>query len=106
MADSPSTWNPIEDGSQLKDIRLRLLLAHWSEEAKKGRLPSKDIIDPAKVGDLMGWLFLYLVERDFIFHKTEGIVEQISNLQCRQRLVSSENQRFNMWYEVSYFHKS
>ena len=57
-------WTPVEDGSKLKDARLRRLLAHWSAAAKHGRLPSKDIVDPEKLGDLMGWLFLYRVERN------------------------------------------
>lgn len=61
---SNSTWTPIDDPSQLADIRLRMLLAHWSAAAAGGRLPTQDIIDPVKLGDLMGWLFLYKVERE------------------------------------------
>ncbi len=61
---SGSTWTPIDDATQLKDVRLRLLLAHWSDASRQGMMPSRDIIDPNKLGDLMGWLFLYRVERD------------------------------------------
>jgi hypothetical protein len=57
-------WTPVEDGSQLKDGRLRLLLAHWSAAVRHGRLPSKEIVDPAKLGELMDWLFLYRIERN------------------------------------------
>ncbi|MBL8688434.1 MAG: PAS domain-containing protein [Rhodospirillaceae bacterium] len=59
-----STYVPIDDPSQLKDIRLRMLLAHWAAAASGGRPPTKDIVDPVKFGDLMGWLFLYRVERE------------------------------------------
>ncbi len=55
---------PIEDGSEPKDVRLRLLLSLWRAASRQGRMPSRDFIDPAKLGDLMGWLFLYRVERD------------------------------------------
>jgi hypothetical protein len=57
-------WTPIEDGSQLKDGRLRRLLDFWSAAVREGQPPSKDILDPEKLGDLMGWLFLYRVERN------------------------------------------
>lgn len=60
----PTTWEPIEDPGQLKDVRLRLLLSRWTAEAAPGRIPSKDFVDPARLGELMGWLFLYRVERD------------------------------------------
>jgi hypothetical protein len=56
-------WTPVNDGSQLKDVRLRRLLDHWSAAVRHGQLPSKDIIEPEKFGDLMEWLFLYRVER-------------------------------------------
>lgn len=59
-----STYSPIDDPSQLGDIRLRMLLAHWSAAAVNGRLPTKDIVDPIRLGELMGWLFLYRVERE------------------------------------------
>lgn len=55
---------PIEDGSEPKDVRLRLLLGLWRAASRQGRMPSRDFIDPVKLGDLMGWLFLYRVERD------------------------------------------
>ena len=56
-------WTPVEDENQLKDVRLKRLLAHWSAAAGHGKLPSKDIVDPEKLGDLMDWLFLYRIER-------------------------------------------
>lgn len=59
-----SIWTPIDDATQLKDVRLRLLLAHWRDAFRLGMMPSKDFIDPGRLGDLMGWLFLYRVERD------------------------------------------
>jgi hypothetical protein len=62
MASIPA-WTPVEDGSELKDIRLRRMLSHWLAVKMHGQLPSKDIVDPDKLGDLMGWLFLYRVER-------------------------------------------
>lgn len=61
---SASVITPIDDAAQLRDVRLRLLLAHWSDASRRGMMPSRDIIDPGKLGDLMGWLFLYRVERD------------------------------------------
>ncbi|MBM3547778.1 MAG: hypothetical protein FJX54_12565 [Alphaproteobacteria bacterium] len=51
-------WTPVEDGSQLKDARLRLLRAHWSVAVKHGNLPSKEIVDPEKLGKLTDWLGL------------------------------------------------
>lgn len=60
-----TTWAPIVDPGQLKDIRLRLLLAHWSAAAaKRGQRPSKEFVDKAQLGDLLDWIFLYRVERD------------------------------------------
>lgn len=59
-----STWTPIDDDVQLKDVRLRMLLAHWREASRRGMMPSRDFIDPTRLGELMGWLFLYRVERD------------------------------------------
>lgn len=60
-----SIHTPIVDPSQLKDIRLRVLLAHWSAAAvKRGRPPPKEFVDRAVLGDLLDWLFLYRVERD------------------------------------------
>ena len=55
---------PIDDAGQLKDVRLRLLYTHWRAAGANDRMPSKAIVDPATLGDLMGWLFLYRVERD------------------------------------------
>ncbi len=59
-----STWGPIDDDVQLRDARLRMLLAHWREASRLGMMPSRDFIDPTKLGKLMGWLFLHRVERD------------------------------------------
>ncbi|MBM3547779.1 MAG: PAS domain-containing protein [Alphaproteobacteria bacterium] len=64
MQQTTSRWEAIETPAQLKDVRLRMLLAHWTEAAADGRMPTPDIIDPIKLGDLMGWLFVYEVERD------------------------------------------
>lgn len=60
----PTTWEPIEDPGQLKDVRLRLMLSHWSAAAAIGRIPPRTFVDQATLGDLMGWLFVYRVERD------------------------------------------
>jgi hypothetical protein len=59
-----STWIAIDDGSQINDVRLRSLLDHWRSAALPGRIPSKDMVDPVRLGDLMGWLFLYRIEPD------------------------------------------
>jgi len=60
-----TTWLPIVDPGQLKDFRLRLLLAHWSAAAaKRGQPPSKEFVDKTQLGDLLDWIFLYRVERD------------------------------------------
>lgn len=59
-----STRTPIEDGSQIRDVRVRLVYTQWAEAARHGPLPTKEIVNPARFGDLMGWLFLYRVERD------------------------------------------
>ncbi len=59
-----SVYAPIDDPSQLNDIRLRMLLAHWTAASTNGQFPNQDFVDPLKLGDLMGWLFLYRVERD------------------------------------------
>ena len=61
---SISAYAPIDDPNQLNDIRLRMLLAHWTAAAANGRLPGQDFVDPRRLGDLMGWLFLYRVERE------------------------------------------
>lgn len=55
---------PITDGSELKDVRLRLLLDQWRAASRQGLMPTRDFIDPGKLGDLMGWIFLYRIERD------------------------------------------
>ncbi|MBM3532871.1 MAG: PAS domain-containing protein [Alphaproteobacteria bacterium] len=57
------TWTPVEDESRLKDSRLRLMLTHWSAAIRNGKPPTKEIVDPDKLGELMDWLFLYKVER-------------------------------------------
>ncbi len=62
MPDHPPT--PVTDGSEIKDVRLRLLLDQWRTASRQGLMPSRDFIDPNRLGDLMGWLFLYRVERD------------------------------------------
>lgn len=59
-----SSWTPIDDAEQLKDVRLRMLLGHWRAASQNGMMPSKDFIDATQLSDLMGWLFLYRVERD------------------------------------------
>jgi hypothetical protein len=68
MADLPSettsVWGPVNDIGQLTDVRLRLLFSLWTTEIASGRIPSKDFVDPNKLGDLMGWLFLFRVERE------------------------------------------
>lgn len=56
-------WMPADDPSKLRDVRLRLMLGHWNEAAAQG-IPSTDFIDPAKVGDLLGWTFLWSIEPD------------------------------------------
>lgn len=57
-------WTPVDDPSPLKDARLQHLFTLWAEAAAAaGRPPSKDFVEPDKFGDLMGWLFLYKVER-------------------------------------------
>ena len=56
-------WKPVDDAGLLKDARLRHLFALWSEAAAEGRPPSKDFVDPARLDELMDWLFLYKVER-------------------------------------------
>ncbi len=56
-------WTPVEDPGPISDARLRQVFALWSEAAVEGRPPSKDFVDPAKLGQLMDWLFLYKVER-------------------------------------------
>lgn len=61
---SISVHAPIDDPNQLTDVRLRILLSYWAMAAANGPMPTKDIVDPGKLGDLMGWLFLYQVERD------------------------------------------
>lgn len=55
---------PIGDGRELKDIRLRILLDLWRGASRRGLMPTKDFIEPGRLGDLMGWIFLYRVERD------------------------------------------
>ncbi len=55
---------PIDDGRELKDVRLRMLLDHWRAASRQGLMPNRDFIDPGRLGDLMGWVFLYRVERD------------------------------------------
>lgn len=59
-----STYAPIDDPAQLKDPRLRRIFALWSAASASGKPPSKDFVAPDRLGDLMGWLFLYKVERD------------------------------------------
>lgn len=59
-----TTWRPVEDPAQLDDDRLAKMLALWTEAAAGGRMPTRDLIDAAKLGDLMDWLFVYGVERD------------------------------------------
>lgn len=54
---------PIDDGRELKDVRLRMLLDHWRAASRQGLMPSRDFIDPGRLGDLMGWIFLYRVDR-------------------------------------------
>ena len=58
-------WTPIVHPDQLGDLRLRLMLAHWSAAATRlGQPPPREFVDGAQLGELMGWLFLYRVERD------------------------------------------
>ena len=59
-----TTWAPIEDADQLDDMRLRRLLAHWTEAARSGRTPPREFVDRATLGDIMDWTFLYRVERE------------------------------------------
>lgn len=47
-----STWTLIDDASQLKDVRLRLLLAHWRETP--GRIPDREMVTEAMVTPLAG----------------------------------------------------
>jgi hypothetical protein len=61
---SPSIRAPLDDGRQIRDIRIRMVYERWRAAIRIGRLPSKEFIDPVTFGDLMGWLFLYRVERD------------------------------------------
>jgi len=55
---------PIDDVRELKDVRLRMLLDLWRAASRQGVMPSRDFIDPGRLGDLMGWIFLYRVDRD------------------------------------------
>jgi hypothetical protein len=68
MTGAPSevttVWGALDKIDQIKDVRLRLLFSLWTAEIASGRIPSKDFVDPNKLGDLMGWLFLFRVERD------------------------------------------
>ena len=64
VADVTTTWVPIDDIGQIKDVRLRRAYSLWAAEAVSGRMPRKDFVDGGKLGDLMGWLFLFRVERD------------------------------------------
>lgn len=54
----------IGEGRELKDVRLRILLDHWRTASQQGLMPNRDFIDPGRLGDLMGWIFLYRVERN------------------------------------------
>ncbi len=64
VSDVTTTWAPIDDIGQINDVRLRMAYARWSAEVKTGRLPRKDFVDEGKLADLMGWLFLFRIERD------------------------------------------
>jgi hypothetical protein len=76
-----TTWTPIDDPYELNDVRLRLLLSHWTAAAANGRLPSTAMIDPRKLGEVMGWMYVIRVERDplrFLYLSTgDKIVRRI-----------------------------
>ena len=59
-----TTWVPIDDIGQINDVRLRMAYSRCSAEALTGRMPCKDFVDSGTLGDLMGWLFLFRIERD------------------------------------------